>query len=165
MNSRRIDGGCVEKATSTLEQAVTDALRTVDDPEYPGLSVLDLGLVESVAITEGAVSVGLIPTFSGCPALHMIAADVEAALHAVSGVETCTVEWLPGPVWTTDRLSEAGQAHLSAEFTVTLRTKDGTLRCPVCGSIDVKDQSIAGPTRCRSVAWCNACRNPVEVFR
>ena len=51
------------------------------------------------------------------------------------------------------------------EFTVVLRRKDGGLRCPVCGSDDVEDRALAGPTRCRSVAWCGSCRNVVEVMR
>ena len=45
------------------------------------------------------------------------------------------------------------------------RLEDGGLRCPICGSDAVVDQSLAGPTRCRSVAWCDSCRNPVEVMR
>jgi ring-1,2-phenylacetyl-CoA epoxidase subunit PaaD len=150
---------------SDLETVVHSALATVDDPEYPGLSIVDLGLVESIDASTPAVRIGLIPTFSGCPALPMIAADVVAAVMACPGVSSCDVEWLPGPVWTNQRLTRAAQSHLAKEFTVVLRTKDGGLRCPVCGSSDVTDQSMAGPTRCRSVAWCNACRNPVEVLR
>ena len=147
-----------------LRAAVADAVLTVNDPEYPDVSIVDLGLVESVAVEDGTATVGLIPTFSGCPALDMIADDVRRAVSAVAGIETCDVRWLPGPVWTTDRLSPTAERSL-AEYTVVLRRKDGTLRCPICGGDAVADQSIAGPTRCRSVAWCDGCRNPVEVMR
>ncbi len=145
--------------------SIDAVLATVDDPEYPGLSIVDLGLVESFDVADGHVTVGLIPTFSGCPALQMIADDVVSAFESRSDVTGCTVEWLAGPVWGTDRLSGQGRARLASDYTVVLRRKDGTLRCPVCGSDTVTDQSMAGPTRCRSIAWCNECRNPVEVMR
>jgi len=147
-----------------LRSAVAAAVRTVHDPEYPDVSIVDLGLVESITVERGLATIGLIPTFSGCPALDMIADDVRRAVSDVAGVEACEVRWLPGPVWTTDRLTPAAERSL-AEFTVVLRRKDGTLRCPICGSDAVVDQSVAGPTRCRSVAWCDECRNPVEVMR
>ncbi len=149
----------------TALAAAHDALRNVDDPEYPGLSIVDLGLVEEIEERDGVVTVGLIPTFSGCPALKMIAADVAEALTERPEIDSCQVEWLPAPVWSTDRLSDLGRQRLARDFTVVLRRKDGTLRCPVCGSDTVRDQSMAGPTRCRSIAWCDSCRNAVEVMR
>ncbi len=156
------------RATPVNLDMVWAALSTVDDPEYPGLSIVDLGLVEQVETTQGpdgsGVTIGLVPTFSGCPALHMIAADVIAAVANATGLAT-RVEWLSDPVWTTARMSPLAEQRLANEFTVVLRRKDGTLRCPVCGHDAVQDQSMAGPTRCRSIAWCPDCRNPIEVFR
>jgi len=140
-------------------------LATVDDPEYPGISIVDLGLVEQVEVVDGRVVVGLIPTFAGCPALHMIAADVTTALDADPAIVSSEVQWLSEPVWSTDRLTATAQERLAASYTVVLRSKDGGLRCPVCGSTAVADQSMVGPTRCRSIAWCDDCRNPVEVMR
>lgn len=151
--------------TPTLLDAVRSAIAAVNDPEYPDVSIVDLGLLESVDVDGTQATVGLIPTFSGCPALHMIAADVSASVEAVPGIDSCVVNWLPGPVWSTDRMSNGATRRLSDEYTVVLRRKDGTLRCPICGSDAVADQSMAGPTRCRSIAWCDSCRNPVEVMR
>lgn len=144
-------------------------LDRVDDPEYPGVSIRDLGMVHAVTRdADGVVRVSLVPTFGGCPALPMIASDVRHA-YVASGVtsttDEVTVEWLDSPVWSPDRISAAGSAALAAEFTVVLRDKDGSLRCPVCGSRTVRDRSAAGPTRCRSIAWCDDCRNAVEVMR
>ncbi len=151
--------------TTTQHDAVRRAVATVTDPEYPDISITDLGLVQTIDIDRRAATVGLIPTFSGCPALAMIAADVAAAVEATHGIDHCTVEWLRSPVWSTERVSPDALTRLEADYTVTLRRKDGTLRCPACGSDAVVDQSAAGPTRCRSVAWCNECRNVVEVMR
>lgn len=151
--------------TTTATRSVTDAVASVTDPEYPDISIADLGLVESVELDDGVAVVGLIPTFSGCPALAMIGADVQAAVEALDEVKACRVEWLKTPVWSTERVSLGARSTLNLDYTVTLRRKDGTLRCPACGSDAVADQSAAGPTRCRSVAWCSSCRNVVEVMR
>jgi ring-1,2-phenylacetyl-CoA epoxidase subunit PaaD len=157
---------CVDGALlPPTEQVVSDAVATVDDPEYPDISIRDLGLVETIRVDGDTATIGLIPTFSGCPALSMIAADVHSAVMDLQGIEHCTVEWLTSPVWNTDRVSMAARSALGSDYTVTLRRKDGTLRCPSCGADDVSDQSAAGPTRCRSIAWCNSCRNVVEVMR
>jgi ring-1,2-phenylacetyl-CoA epoxidase subunit PaaD len=151
----------------SLHDQVFSAVASVNDPEYPDVSISDLGLVESVTVSASGdvATIGLIPTFSGCPALDMIATDVEQAVLALTDVERCVVAWLPGPVWTNERLTDRARTTLADEFTVVLRRKDGGLRCPICGSDAVADQSLAGPTRCRSIAWCDSCRNPVEVMR
>jgi len=152
-------------ASPGIVDAVRTALGSVDDPEYPDVSIVDLGLFETLAFDDGVAHVGLIPTFGGCPALAMIESDVRAAVEAVEGVERCEVTWLRSPVWTTDRMTAAARRTLADDYTVVLRGPDGGLRCPVCGGEEVEDRSIAGPTRCRSIAWCPTCRNPVEVMR
>lgn len=152
--------------THSTAGQVRSALEQVFDPEYPDISVIDLGLIQSVEVSaDGLVTIGLIPTFSGCPALAMIADDVRVAVEALPGTTSATVRWLTSPVWSTERITADAQKRLSSEYTVVLRRKDGTLLCPVCGSTTVQDQSMAGPTRCRSIAWCSSCRNPVEVMR
>ncbi len=156
-------------ARSTLHDSVRAAVAAVPDPEYPDVSIVDLGLLESLTVAdtpEGVVaSVGLIPTFSGCPALDMIAGDVRASVEQLDAVDRCDVTWLAGPVWESTRLTGAARTRLADDYTVVLRRKDGSLLCPVCGSDAVVDQAMVGPTRCRSVAWCPSCRNPVEVMR
>lgn len=159
-----------DTALSPLADSVRSAVATVPDPEYPDVSIVDLGLLESVSVDAGEADevvahVGLIPTFGGCPALAMIATDVRDAVESAVGIDRCEVAWLPGPVWSIDRMTPTAQRALAHDYTVVLRGADGSLRCPVCGSADVDDQAMAGPTRCRSIAWCNSCRNAVEVMR
>ena len=157
----------------SIECAVKAAVAAINDPEYPDVSIVDLGLLESLRVefvreydVERAVAhIGLIPTFSGCPALDMIADDVRRSVEALESIDRCVVSWLAGPVWDSSRLTAPAQSRLANEYTVVLRRKDGSLLCPVCGSDAVVDQAMAGPTRCRSVAWCPSCRNPVEVMR
>lgn len=148
-----------------LELAVHQAIASVDDPEYPGVSIVDLGLLESIEIDDhGAVAIGLIPTFSGCPALAVIAADVTHAVSTVPEVVTCAVRWLTSPAWSVDRISHDARTLLADEFTVAVEFGRRAPACPLCGSPTV-EQSLFGPSRCRSVHRCSACQETVEVMR
>ena len=147
-----------------LEAAVLAAIATVDDPEYPGVSIVDLGLLEVVEVRQGIAGIGLIPTFSGCPALDMIASDVDAAVRAVEGIDEVSVSWLRSPAWSTQRLSRRGREALATEFTVAVQIGNRAPLCPLCASPTV-EQSMFGPSRCRSVHRCEACSETVEVMR
>ena len=94
--------------------AVLDALAEVDDPEYPGVSIVDLGLVERVEISGRSVEVDLVPTFSGCPALEMIATDVAATVGALDGVDDVRVRFVRTPAWTPARISAAARDRLAS---------------------------------------------------
>ena len=150
----------------TLKDEVRAAVATVDDPEYPGVSVVDLGLLEAVRVAvDGAVEVGLVPTFSGCPALGMIADEVRAVVAAVDGVDArrINVRWLGTPVWTVDRISEVGREAMAREFTVAVRIGGEPVACPRCGAETTED-SLFGPSRCRTVHLCPSCAEVVEVM-
>ncbi len=140
------------------------ALGTVDDPEYPGISIVELGLVSSVACEGATAHVGLIPTFSGCPALTVIAEDVTAAVSAVDGIDRVDVRWLSAPTWTIDRVSPAARAALADRFTVAVRIGSGPVPCPRCGN-PTTERSIFGPSRCRAVHRCEHCTETIEVLR
>lgn len=146
------------------EAAVLSAIQSVSDPEYPGVSIVDLGLLEDVEVRNGSVGIGLIPTFSGCPALAMIAADVDAAVRLVDGVDDVSVSWLTSPAWSPERLSRRGREALVTEFTVAVQIGNRTPECPLCGGPTV-EKSMFGPSRCRSVHRCEACSETVEVMR
>lgn len=148
-----------------LELAVHEAISQVDDPEYPGISIVDLGLLETIDIeTNGAVTIGLIPTFSGCPALQMIADDVRDSVAAVDHVADVQVQWLKSPVWAIDRVSADARATMASEFTVAVKIGKGPALCPLCGS-PTRELSMFGPSRCRSVNRCDSCNETVEVMR
>ncbi len=145
-----------------LELAPMDRLELVDDPEFPGISIVGLGMVGAVARRHGRVSVELVPTFRGCTALRFIEADIRRAFEPSDDVR---VTWSDEP-WSTDRVRPSTRARLAEEYGVIIREPDGSLLCPVCGSTSaVRDTSDSGPTRCRSVAWCDDCRNVIEVLR
>lgn len=152
--------------TSTLDMTalVKDAVATIDDPEYPGVSIVDLGLLESLKVDGDCAHIGLIPTFSGCPALTMIKDDVTAAVQAVEGISSVIVEWLHSPAWSSDRVTEVGRAALAQEFTVSVQIGSQSANCPLCGT-PTEQKSLFGPSRCRAVHRCNTCNETVEVMR
>lgn len=162
-----------------LERAVWAALGGVHDPEIPPVRIVDLGLVERVEVTDKAVEVDLLPTFLGCPALDVIRAEAEAAVRAVAGDREVRVRFAHAPPWTSDRITERGRAAMRSyglappegsqgRAFVPLAAPGGSApgaACPFCGSRDTVLESAFGPTLCRSVHFCRACRNPFEAFR
>lgn len=147
------------------QNGVMGALRGVDDPEYPGVSIVDLGLVEAVRVEGGRVEVDLIPTFSGCPALKMIADDVRASVGAVDTVEDVDVRFVPTPVWTPERIAPTARRAIAEQFTVAVASIGRPTPCPRCGAVALVEESMFGPVRCRSIHRCRSCGERVEVVR
>ena len=146
---------------------VWDVLETVMDPEVPALSVVDLGIVRDVAVdADGAVTVSITPTYSGCPAMHVIEEDIVAALHA-GGWPNVRVKAVYSPAWTTDWVSPEAREKLTAygiaapEF-VPLQRR---VQCPFCGSRETAMRSEFGPTACKALMYCSHCQQPFELFK
>lgn len=151
----------------TTEADVRAALSTVMDPEIPTCSITDLGIVHEVRVADGTLEIDLLPTFAGCPALDVIKKDVEKAATDLAPAKTVTVRFVNAPPWTTDRLNEAGKRALNAYgiSSPVLLQIGNKVTCPFCGSTHTSEESAFGPTPCRSIRYCNACRNPFEGFK
>jgi len=91
---------------------VRAALAEVDDPELP-IGIVDLGLVRSVSVDGGAVTVGITFTTIACPGNDLIREDIEARLLRLDGVTSVVVEDLFEP-WSRDDVSEEGRLALLA---------------------------------------------------
>lgn len=159
----------------TLEQKVWDALATVPDPEIPAVSVVDMGMIRDVSVAGTTASVVVLPTFTGCPALPIIKQDVSRAVAAVDGVGSVQVDISFTPPWTTDRITASGRRKL-ADFGLAPPTGEGPVLvteiglpkvaiCPFCGSKNTHNENPFGPTPCRSLYYCDECRNPFEQFK
>ncbi len=150
-------------------------LQTVPDPEVPVISVVELGVVRDVDITPDGVTVTMTPTYSGCPAMREMEADVKAALLA-RGVPNVDVRMTLSPPWTTDWIGEEAREKLrrygiappgraeSGGF-VTLTRARPAVACPFCGSTDTMLQSEFGSTACKAIHTCKACGNPFDEFK
>lgn len=149
-------------AGTVTDAAVRDLLRTVHDPEIPTISIVDLGIVERVAVTPGAIEIELLPTYVGCPALEVIRDAVRDALVPLG--RPASVEFTWQVPWTSDRISEIGRQRLAASgFAPPAEPAD--VRCPYCDSARVAMDSAFGPTQCRSLFYCRECRQPFEAFK
>jgi ring-1,2-phenylacetyl-CoA epoxidase subunit PaaD len=141
---------------------VIAVLERVADPEIPSVSIVDLGMVLDVRVSAEGIAVELLPTFVGCPALEVIKASVVDALAPLGLPVEAAFTWrVP---WTSDRISERGRARLGASgFAPPAAPED--VRCPYCASDRVAMDSAFGPTQCRSLFYCRACRQPFEAFK
>jgi ring-1,2-phenylacetyl-CoA epoxidase subunit PaaD len=159
------------------ETEVWEALAEVPDPEIPVVSVVDLGLVHRVELGGGRLRVELLPTFVGCPALELIRASVAERLAGMA--PRVEVEMTFAVPWTSDRITAEGRRKLRESgfappgpagagdarplfATIAMRP---TATCPWCGSADTALENLFGPTLCRTMFWCNRCRQPFEQFK
>lgn len=169
----------VRRSTPSLEEARA-AVGGVPDPELPPVTLAMLGMVHDVRVEGHDVHVELLPTWSGCPAIDVIAEDVRAAVMAVDGVHAVAVRFRHDPVWTPERITEeghralrsfgiappAGQSTLPVLPTMSpLQAADATRPCPYCGSTETERDGLFGPTPCRDVRFCRACQQPFEAFK
>ncbi len=151
-----------------------EALAQVHDPEIPVITIADLGILRDVRLEGERVVVTITPTYSGCPAMQEIEADVRAAL-AARGHDDVEVRTVLSPAWTTDWMSEQGREKLEAygiapperrpSGPVLVQLGAPRLRCPQCGSTDTEELSRFGSTSCKSMWRCRACREPFDHFR
>ena len=143
-------------------ETVLDALRAVADPEIPNVSIVDLGMIGDIEVRDGRIGVELLPTFVGCPALEMIRGAIEARLAAFDRPVDVQVSF--ATPWSSDRITEAGREAL--RLSGFAPPADPTqVHCPYCGSDRVAMDSAFGPTQCRSLFYCRACRQPFEAFK
>lgn len=149
-----------------------EAAAAVLDPELPMVTIEDLGILRGVALDDaGRVHVTITPTYSGCPAMDAIRADVEAAL-AVAGHADAVVQLVLAPAWTTDWITETGR-HRLAEAGIAPPGPVGpgpvplalAVRCPQCGSLSTRELSHFGSTACKSLWVCSACAEPFDHFK
>ena len=150
------------------EAQVWKLLEEVPDPEVPVLSVLDLGIVREVSVDEAGVHVTITPTYSGCPAMNTIEADIKGKLQGMAPVE---VKEQLSPAWTSDWLSEAGKQKLK-DYGIAPPVEGGTglfqtpkVPCPRCGSAHTKSVSQFGSTSCKAHYQCLDCFEPFDYFK
>jgi ring-1,2-phenylacetyl-CoA epoxidase subunit PaaD len=157
----------------TAEQ-VWAAFGEIPDPEIPVVSLVDLGVIRSVDVHDGHVDVEFTPTFLGCPALEAMKRALEEKVAALGG--DADVRVISDDSWSTDKITPAGREKLraagfappapreaSAPALVQLQSK--VFRCPYCNSTQTKLENIFGPTPCRSLRYCESCRQPFEQFK
>lgn len=155
----------------TVEQ-IWHLLEAVKDPEIPVVSLVEMGIIRHVEISEGKVIVAMTPTFSGCPALHVMRTEIKTTLNN-AGVTEVDVKQVLYPPWTSDWITPAGRQKLKefglappqqhgGNFEITLLDP---VSCPYCDSNNTSLKNSFGPTLCRAIYYCHHCQQPFEQFK
>jgi len=162
-----------------LSHKVTDAdvwaaLAEIADPEIPVISLVDLGVIKNVAVDDRHVRIELTPTFMGCPALETMQREMCAKMQELGA--QAEVRVILDDSWSTDKITPEGREKLraagfappaprSAGKLELVQLQGGAFRCPYCASTDTRLENLFGPTPCRSIRYCNTCRQPFEQFK
>ena len=156
-------------------QKIWSILESVVDPEVPVLTVTDLGIIREVKLNEDEVEVIITPTYTGCPAMDMIAMNIRLALIE-QGYQKIKITSVLSPAWTTDWMSEAGKEKLKAYGIAPPNPKQAVcdtklfaegeaIQCPLCNSYHTKLISQFGSTACKALYQCEDCREPFDYFK
>lgn len=157
--------------TAASETKIWDALTGIADPEIPVVNIVEMGIVRGVSLQGDTATVTMTPTFSGCPALHVMRDDIARAVRSLG--LTPRVETVLSPPWSTDWITAEAKGKLErygiappAPASHDLLTLDvDPVRCPKCGSFDTAVKNTFGPTLCKTIHVCNACKEPFEAFK
>ncbi|MDX5442523.1 MAG: phenylacetate-CoA oxygenase subunit PaaJ [Hymenobacteraceae bacterium] len=142
----------------------------------PVLSLVDLGVITEVKISDDEqVTVEMTPTFAGCPAMDYMKNDVEKTLEK-HGVKNYKVNMSFDKPWNSNRVTEKGRKALK-DFGLApppmYQNQDLILDidilehvpCPHCNSTNTDLKTPFGPTLCRSMHYCNDCKQMFEQFK
>jgi ring-1,2-phenylacetyl-CoA epoxidase subunit PaaD len=159
-------------ADTDLRRRAWNAAAQVVDPEIPVLTIADLGVLRDVVVNDGHVEIAITPTYSGCPAMNMIAMEIELALER-EGIRAPKITTVLSPAWTTDWMSEDGRRKLR-EYGIAPPIAASSRRalfgeqyvaCPQCGSQNTELLSEFGSTSCKALWRCKSCREPFDYFK
>ncbi len=153
---------------------VWHALADIPDPEIPVISLVELGVIRDVEVEDGCVRIDFTPTFLGCPALEVMEREICAKVEGLGA--TADVRVVLDDSWSTDKITSEGREKLRAAGFAPpapraagkldlVQLQRGAFRCPYCGSTDTKLENLFGPTPCRSIRYCDGCRQPFEQFK
>lgn len=163
----------LQSPRTAREATLWEIAATVADPEIPVLTIEDLGVLRAVSIDDdGAATVTITPTYSGCPAMDAIRDDIITALVS-RGHTDVNVKLVLSPAWTTDWMSPSGKAKLE-EYGIappTGKVAAGkvsvglSVKCPQCSSLNTRELTRFGSTSCKALYVCQDCREPFDYFK
>ena len=163
------------KTTTIDKEALYAYLEEVKDPEVPVLSIIDLGIVRDIQMNNDELEVTITPTYTGCPAMDVIATAIRVEL-TVLGFKKVKIVRSISPAWTTDWMSEEGKRKLK-EYGIAppnpkqqvcndkLFAPDEAVQCPHCNSWHTRRISEFGSTACKALYQCDDCKEPFDYFK
>ncbi len=164
----------IETANHNISQEIWEILKAVVDPEIPVLTIMDMGILRDVKQDENGIEVTITPTYSGCPAMEMIAEEIKAALSR-KGFLNVRIKSVLAPAWTTDWITEEGKEKLrqygiaapehSTADKGALLGNPKSVKCPRCKSEHTEMISNFGSTACKALWKCLDCKEPFDYFK
>lgn len=159
---------------NTEEQRLLDILDEVTDPEIPVLSLVDLGVVRDVQVTDQGPIITITPTYSGCPAMKVMEEDIRSRLM-MAGYKGVDVRTVLSPAWTTDWITVKGRKELqdygiappeqATSDKSALLGHPKQVTCPLCKSRNTSMLSQFGSTPCKALYKCQDCLEPFDYFK
>ncbi|RYY87553.1 MAG: phenylacetate-CoA oxygenase subunit PaaJ [Chitinophagaceae bacterium] len=156
------------------EKTIWSLLNDVKDPEIPVLSVLDMGIIRGVTVVDDLVEILITPTYTGCPAMDVIAMDIRLKLIE-QGIRKVQIRQQLTPAWTTDWMSAEGKEKLRAfgiappnpkqQFCTTDMFEEEAVQCPRCNSWHTELISQFASTACKSMYRCLDCKEAFDHFK
>jgi ring-1,2-phenylacetyl-CoA epoxidase subunit PaaD len=157
---------------SYSQETIGKILELVKDPEIPVLTVEDMGIIRGVEVTENAVCVSITPTYSGCPAMDLIADEIQTTL-TLHGYNNVQVKTVLSPAWSSDFITAQGRKRME-EFGIAPPSETGSrgamlgvdpVSCPQCKSVNTSIISEFGSTACKALYKCKDCLEPFDYFK
>jgi ring-1,2-phenylacetyl-CoA epoxidase subunit PaaD len=160
------------------EAQIWQLLADINDPEIPVLSIIDLGIIRSVTVfdvnleSDNQVLINYTPTYSACPAVDLINAEIHASLNA-AGFSNVHLQQTLFPAWTTDWMSKAGKEKL-IKYGIAApigkscehhKLEELIIACPQCGSTKTTLISAFSSTACKALYKCTNCLEPFDYFK
>jgi len=147
---------------STLtREAILKLLEEIPDPEIPVINILELGVLRDVQMTGEECTVYITPTYTGCPAMHLISTQIREVLTK-QGVEQIVIKTVFAPAWSSENMTAHAKEKLK-RYGIAPPTK--TVQCPQCNSAEVSIISEFGSTACKALYRCNNCLEPFDYFK
>jgi len=162
-------------AIGAREELIWSELAKIPDPEIPAINLVDLGVIGDVRFEADRLTVELLPTFIGCPALAIMQEQIIERLGLLEVADTVEVKVSFDPPWTSERITPTGRERLrlSGFAPPVMAVIEGldelavlpVAECPFCGSRSTTLENPFGPTLCRAIYHCATCRQPFEQFK
>lgn len=162
------------KNIDSLKKEILLALENVKDPEIPVISVVDLGLIQKVEVKEDcSVKIFMTPTFTACPAISYMKDEIRKSVEKIEGVKNIEVLIDFSVQWNSNMITEKGKQQLKDFGLAPPPNHTGNIdikmlsevSCPFCNSTNTVLKSPFGGTLCRSIHYCNNCRQGFEQFK
>lgn len=146
-----------------IKNQIWNYLDEIPDPEIPVISIVELGVVRDLEITNAGISIFITPTYTGCPATNIFEEDIKKKLSD-EGFKNINIKYTYAPAWTTDWMSEETKEKLEKHGIAPPNPKEQK-SCPYCKSSQTEKISEFGSTACKALYTCNDCKMPFEYFK